>query len=235
MKLLRTTIEYSNRVLGSLKARRRIGLDNAPETVKLNLGCGLAVSGDWINIDGSINALVASFPSFLRKTFYRLTGARQFYTEAQYLELLANHIFIHHDLAKSIPLENNTADFIYSSHFFEHLFLKDARHLLAECFRVLKPGGVLRFSVPDLDYAIGLYREGRKEDMLKNYFFVDRDDNFYSRHKYMYDFELLSGMLAETGFMEITRCHYQQGRVPDIEQLDNRPEDSLFVEAVKPE
>ena len=70
--------------------------------------------------------------------------------------------------------------------------------------------------------------------MLENYFFVDHNNNYFSRHKYMYDFEMLEIILKEIGFVEIQKCNYKQGSVPDLKILDNRPEDSLFVECMKP-
>jgi hypothetical protein len=68
---------------------------------------------------------------------------------------------------------------------------------------------------------------------LTQYFFIDDEDNHYSRHKYMYDFSMIEELLFGAGFREVTRCSFAQGRVPDINILDNRPEDSLFVEATK--
>jgi hypothetical protein len=49
----------------------------------------------------------------------------------------------------------------------------------------------------------------------------------------MYDFELLSRVLAEAGFSNVERCSYQQGRVPDVQILDCRADETLYVEAVK--
>lgn len=230
---LRSTIELTNRLLARLKAGRRASLPEGFDSVRLNLGCGLAVAPGWLNIDGSLNALVASMPSVMHLLVYRLTGARQYYSEQEYCRLLKEHTFMHHDLSTGIPLKDKVADYIFSSHFLEHLFRKDAYHLLRECHRVLKPGGVLRISIPDLEYAVSLYSSGQKERMLQNYFFVDDDDSYYARHKYMYDYEMLESQLIKIGFSEITKCQYRQGRVPNIEILDNRPEESLFVEAVK--
>jgi hypothetical protein len=39
--------------------------------------------------------------------------------------------------------------------------------------------------------------------------------------------------LESVGFREVARCDYRQGRTPDLESLDNRPEETLFVEARK--
>ena len=69
--------------------------------------------------------------------------------------------------------------------------------------------------------------------MLGNYFFVEDDDSHYARHKYMYDFALLSEALSSAGFHDIRRCGYRQGATPDLEALDNRPDESLFVEATR--
>ncbi len=46
---------------------------------------------------------------------------------------------------------DDSFDFIYSEHFFEHLFEDEALVLLHECCRLLKPGGVIRTVVPDAD------------------------------------------------------------------------------------
>ena len=40
---------------------------------------------------------------------------------------------------------------LYSSHFLEHLRDPEARSFLRECMRVLKPGGILRLVVPNLE------------------------------------------------------------------------------------
>lgn len=57
---------------------------------------------------------------------------------------------IAHDLRKKLPFEDCSADVIYHSHVLEHFQRQDAAKFLAECFRVLKKGGVLRVAVPDL-------------------------------------------------------------------------------------
>lgn len=233
MKLLRRIVETSTQLLGRLKRNQRKSIPSQFSPVKINLGCGLAVTTGWVNIDGSLNALVATLPHALHRLAYRLTGANQYYSEDEYCRLLRDHYFIHHDLAHSIPLADGVADFVYSSHFLEHLYQKDAIHLLGECYRVLKEGATMRVSIPDLEYAIGLYASGRQDEMLKNYFFVEDGDSHYSRHKYMYDFAMLSALLKEIGFRKITRCNFKEGSVPDIGALDNRPDESLFVEARK--
>lgn len=232
MKLARVLIEFTNQTLGRLKAKRRIDL-GAQDDLRLNLGCGLAVTKGWLNIDGSPSALIAGMPTFVHRLMYRMTGANRYYSEETYCALLRDHRFLHHDLAYGLPLKEGVADHIYSSHFFEHLYRPDAIHLFKECLRVLKPGGLMRVSIPDLEFAVSLYAKGEKDRMLKSYFFVEDHAAHYSRHKYMYDFPMLEALLSEIGFRDIVRRSFQAGEMPDVNLLDNRPEDSLFVEARK--
>jgi len=50
-----------------------------------------------------------------------------------------------------LPFDDNSINFIFSEHFFEHLFLDEALSLLLECHRILIPSGVIRTCVPDAD------------------------------------------------------------------------------------
>lgn len=64
---------------------------------------------------------------------------------------------IKHDLLTGIPFEANYFDCVYHSHLLEHLAPKQGEELLKECWRVLKPGGILRVAVPDLEQIARLY------------------------------------------------------------------------------
>lgn len=58
---------------------------------------------------------------------------------------------IAYDLSKGIPAADNTYDVVYHSHLLEHFSKDDAPRFLQECLRVLRPGGILRVVVPDLE------------------------------------------------------------------------------------
>ena len=55
------------------------------------------------------------------------------------------------DLRHGLPLAANAADACYSSHVLEHLTRAEADPFIAEQFRVLRPNGVIRVVVPDLE------------------------------------------------------------------------------------
>ncbi len=235
VSILRGVIDYTVSFWGRINSTRKYSSfrDKSDGLIKVNLGCGLHVAKGWINIDGSLSALFSSWPNWWHRILYRLSGSRSYYSQKQYCEILENHQFLFHDLSLSLPLHDNSVDFIYSSHFIEHLFKDDAATLFKSCAKALKSGGIIRVSIPDLAYAVSLYDLGKKTEMLDNYFFVSGKGSYLARHKYMYDFELIKAALEQAGFINVIRCEYQKGLTPDIEILDVYPEASLFVEAVK--
>lgn len=61
------------------------------------------------------------------------------------------------DLRRGIPYEDQFFDACYSSHLLEHFAQDEAKRLIAECFRILKPKGTIRIVVPDLEAIIKVY------------------------------------------------------------------------------
>lgn len=55
------------------------------------------------------------------------------------------------NVLEGLPFDNDSFDVVYSSHFLEHLSPEQAKFFLRECYRVLKPGGIIRIVVPDLE------------------------------------------------------------------------------------
>jgi len=55
------------------------------------------------------------------------------------------------NLFAPLEFDDCTFDFIYTSHFIEHITLDTAKRLLRECHRLLKPNGVLRIVTPDFE------------------------------------------------------------------------------------
>ena len=82
--------------------------------------------------------------------------------------LKADAGFIDVDLLRRepFPVGNDSAELVYSGHALSHLTDEGVRHVLLEAFRILKPGGYLRTSTPDI--------------LLEYRAFQDRDWPFYS-------------------------------------------------------
>jgi SAM-dependent methyltransferase len=215
------------------KLRPRLRLRPAATVVKINVGAGLCAAPGWLHVEGSIHGLFAGAPALLLAVLHRLSShVRQQMPRPAYVQTLQQHDYIFYDLDRGLPFDDNVADYIYSSHVLEHFYQSDADRLIGEMFRVLKTGGMVRVCVPDLAIAVGLYLEGRKHEALE-YFFVTERGNSMATHYYMYDFDLLAALLLKHGFSSITRRQYREGATPDLELLDNRPEQTLYVEALK--
>jgi predicted SAM-dependent methyltransferase len=63
------------------------------------------------------------------------------------------------DLQKELPFPDASFDVVYHSHVLEHFSRADGATLLKQCHRVLRPGGILRLAVPDLERIVRLYLE----------------------------------------------------------------------------
>ncbi len=64
---------------------------------------------------------------------------------------------IRYDARRPLPFEDGCFDACYSSHLLEHLSQEEALSFLRGARRVLKPGGVLRVVVPDLERVVAGY------------------------------------------------------------------------------
>jgi predicted SAM-dependent methyltransferase len=62
-----------------------------------------------------------------------------------------------HDLRRGFPFSAGSFDAAYGSHVLEHLEPDAASRLLRDCHRILRPGGILRIVVPDLEAIARLY------------------------------------------------------------------------------
>lgn len=201
--------------------------------VKVNLGSGLRVAPGWINIDGSLSALAAQMPVIIVRLIYRWTSVRRWNTLPDFIAILKSNRFVFHNLLYGIPFADNSIDVMFSAHFLEHIFKEQAQALLREAERTLKPGGRVRLIVPDLAHAFSLYQQGEKEKAL-DLFYLESCAGQMGTHKYLYDYVLLERALLEAGFTQVEQCAFQVGKLPDLLVLDNRPDQSLYVEAVKP-
>jgi SAM-dependent methyltransferase len=200
----------------------------------INLGCGLSIAPGWINVDNSPNAQLSKYPR-LRRLLWRVGILSNQHYEVQWPRSIKIH-----NLKKRLPYSDSSIDYIYTSHFLEHLALADAERLIKEAFRILKPEGVIRIVVPDLALGARRYLDSLKAnpgdaraapDFL-NWLQLSKP-GVRDPHLWMYDAPSLTAMLAEAGFTNVAVCQFRQGRVPDCETLDNRPEDSVHLEAEK--
>ena len=146
------------------------------------------------------------------------------------------------DIRQGLPLADSSIAYAVSIHALQEIPLGEIVPVLAELRRVLKPGGVLRLCLPDLDKGIAAYQRGDR-----NYFLVPDEDArtlggkfvtqmlWYSYSRVMFTHDFIEELLLKAGFVQVNHCPFKETKShwPDITQFDNREHESLFVEAVK--
>lgn len=138
------------------------------------------------------------------------------------------------------PLKCDDALFrgVFLEHTLEHLDVWSGRQLLAELYRVIRPGGTLRVSVPSLRKFVDFY-EGRPSH--SNFDCWDPPaEAIWSLthnwgHKSVYDAELLGSFFTEAGFVDVREETFRSGRDPML-LLDTKARkwESLYVEGTRP-
>lgn len=124
----------------------------------------------------------------------------------------------HLDMREALPFPDNSLDVAASEHVFEHFSYQEGAKILSELFRCLKPGGLVRMSMPDLDQYIALWDKPisqAKTAYMQAYVAIEHAGdpvtpcmtlNLAMRsfgHKFLYDRPTLSSLLAQTGFTDI--------------------------------
>jgi len=204
--------------------------DALPAGPKLHLGAFDQIADGWINTDVTPHLFVARVPGLatLLHAVGKVNDARYAaYRDGRFRRLR------YVNLNRRLPYRDASVAAIYSSHVFEHLHVDVAERTLAECHRVLKPGGVLRIAVPDLDHEVANYDPVNPDAFLDGIFQGRAaSDNRHARHWWHYNAESLAARMHAAGFSDVAQCDYRQGRCPDLEQIEYR-EWSLFMEAVR--
>ena len=196
---------------------------------RLHIGCFDRPVDGWWNTDITPHLWISRIPGLaaLLASLGKMDAARY--------EQHRQGVFrrVHHlNLMRRLPFADSAVEYVFSAHVFEHLPRTVLARLLRELLRVLAPGGVMRVSVPDLTVMVGRYQPENADDFVRAMFEIDHA-NPKNRHHWMYSEPTLRRCLEEAGFVDVRRCGFREGRCPDLDLLDNRPDHSLFMEASK--
>src|SRR5262245_52173125 len=108
---------------------------------------------------------------------------------------------------QAYPLKyiDGTVDEVRASHILEHFSHRETFDVLRDWARVLKPGGTLKVAVPDFDWIVKAYSNGRRNDpKLLAYLFGGQTDS-YDYHKFTFNEESLTALLTEAGLTDVQR------------------------------
>jgi predicted SAM-dependent methyltransferase len=138
----------------------------------------------------------------------------------QYSEHRGELVYL--DATRPFPIAEMSFDYVFSEHQIEHIAEPEARLMLEECFRVLKPSGRIRIATPDLsailslrddpleevqrhyvDWVMTRFRpdiaSGNRRCYVINHIFKDHG------HQFIYDYETLLALLTDAGFGKVAR------------------------------
>ncbi len=203
-------------------------------------GCGLSAPNEWLNFDASPTLRIQKIP---------LIGKR----------LVKNRVVFpdnvkYGDILKGLPgISNESCDGIYCSHVLEHLSLSDFRTAVRNTYSFLKPGGIFRCVVPDLEYSIQLYTKMMKEDseQAAHHFMQSTLLGLETRptgpkgfiqsflgnshHLWMWDQYSLAGELKVAGFKSVRSCSFNDSIDPHFKLVEEagRFRHAVALEAIR--
>jgi len=150
----------------------------------------------------------------------------------------------------ALPFSANSLDSVVCTSAINYFTRDRGQEIINEVYRVLKTGGVARFSSQDMESIARRYVE---KDY--NFFFQKLPDGqdrfegptlgdkfaawFYGYAikgiacQYFYDYDSLAHLFKEAGFSLVEKKEYQRSRLDHIELIDNRPDQMFFLEAIK--
>lgn len=138
-------------------------LTDKENLIKLHIGCGLCLKEDYINIDSETKDEILK----------RYQGSDNIifknYQE-QNIEIFNYDIF-------NLPFIDNSVDEILCSAFLEHLDFIEERKFFYEVKRILKKGGLFKFSVPDFEWIVKKWI-GAKENW-KDFWYTDKGEYWF--------------------------------------------------------
>jgi predicted SAM-dependent methyltransferase len=146
------------------------------------------------------------------------------------------------NILNGLPIETDSIEYVVGIHSLPELNYQELVPALEELRRVLKPGGVLRLALPDIDRGFDAYRRRDSE-----YFLIPDEDAkslgakfvtqmlWYGYSKLIFTRDFIEEMLSKARFSRVDQCSFKETKSPwpEIVELDNREQESLFVEAIK--
>jgi len=213
--------------------------------VRINVGCGQTPTRGWTNFDNSLSLRFAKIP-FLPTLLYK--GKLLEGSQYQFIQFAKFNQIEFGDATKGLPISSGSVDVLYSSHMLEHLDTTEARLFLKEARRVLRSGGIIRLSVPDLHKQARKYLEfGDADAFIANtQLCQSKPKTIMQRlrilivgarqHRWMYDGPSVVRLLSSMGFKE--PCVLSAGTTmiasPGELDLFEREDESVYLEAFNP-
>ena len=150
------------------------------------------------------------------------------------------------DITKPFPFSDEEFSYIFIEHGVEHIDFEGLLNCFSECCRILKKGGVLRFTSPTLENWIKYYLTNNEQTKmmtaLATQAFIKPAVEFglYSKalvfnnalrnfgHQLLLDFPTYSALLQKFGFTEIKPCALRQSSHSALQNMERHALEGIF-------
>ena len=152
----------------------------------------------------------------------------------------AAHIHYVCDVNDLSIFPDNYADMVYACHILEHIRHNNLKKILWEWRRVVKPGGILRLSVPDYEKIHDIYEASRDINVIQP-ILMGGQDYAENIHYSVFNLKYLSCLLTEVGFRSVREWDPEQVDYHNFEDWASKTIEwggkkcrvSLNIEAIK--
>jgi SAM-dependent methyltransferase len=199
-------------------------------SIRVQLGCFDQPAAGWYNTDITPHIFIARVPGLAH--LMKLIGVLGEERWNSHKAKVFSHVH-YLNLKNRFPFPSNSVEAFFSSHVLEHVYFDEACRLIEEIHRCLRPGGYVRFVLPDLEYALSRYKESDPSEFLEMVFENTAHSGKKNEHHWMYTSPYLVQLLIRGGFGSAREARFQETDYEPFKDLDNRPETSFFVEARK--
>lgn len=196
----------------------------APLGLYVQYGCGLSCPTGWLNFDASPSLRLQRLP-----VIGKLAGIGPRFPDG----------VRHGDILRGLPVADGSAEGVYASHVLEHLSRADCLVALRNTLRMLKPGGLFRLVVPDLEGRARSYLDKvQARDAEASAWFM-RHAGLGAEHRargpaalaralfgnaahlWMWDEPSIAAALREAGFVDVRRCRFNDCPDPAFRAVED--------------
>ena len=110
-----------------------------------------------------------------------------------------------HDLYQPLPYEDGTVDRIWAAQIVEHFSYHHVSQVLGDWMRVLKPGGVIELSTPDIDAITSAYVRNRVDYLRFIQLMYGGQDTQFDYHFHVVNMAWITGQLLHYGCSDVER------------------------------
>lgn len=198
-------------------------------------GCGTCAPDAWENYDVSPTLRIQKIPVI--SLISRQLHSVDFPANVKY-----------GNIVEGLPdIQKDSCDGVFCSHVLEHLTLEEFRQALKNSYDYLKPGGIFRLIVPDLEFYINQYLEQKENNIEdRSYLFMKGTHLGYeappkgfvkkvmsvfgtSKHKWMWDRASIEKELKAFNYQSIRECFFHDSEDEHFKLVEDK---SRFADGI---